>query len=319
MLLGSPLYMSPEQMRSSKHIDARTDIWGLGAIAYEMLSGHVPFEASSLMELCFKVAQEDAEDLAKLRPDLPAELCKGVMRCLEKDVEKRWANVAELAAAIEPFAGSREQGSAERVADMLKVRTTLRSAPDFDEVARAAAASAPPKETKKEKKIDDALVDSKETTAPSSRRLLSQPEVAPAAWGTTRAEAKAKQSRTAMYAVGAVAICALVGVGWAATRDKTPAAGLAPTSTLPSDPPPPVVELTGGLKAAPPATGTPTTTETATTTTTATPTPSSAPPPDKRPRVPPQGTGAKATPTTTATATTTAAPADSGGFIKVRE
>jgi serine/threonine-protein kinase len=299
MLLGSPLYMSPEQMRSSKHIDARTDIWGLGAIAYEMLCGKVPFEASSLMELCFKVAQEDAEDVAKLRPDLPPELCKAVMRCLEKDVDKRWSNVAELAAAIEPFASAREKGAAERVADMLKVRTTLRSTPDFEEVAKEAA--------------KNALVDSKETTAPSSRKLLSSPEVAPAAWGTaTKAEQKAKASRRGVYAIAAVAIVGLLVVGYGMSRTKPPPVGITPPSALPVDPPPPVVDLTGGLSAAPPSTGAPTDTAAASPPATKGPTNT-----NKLPPPPPAASSARIKPPGSATAPPT--PADSAGFIKVRE
>src|SRR5262249_1505255 len=60
MLLGSPLYMSPEQMRSSKYVDERADLWGIGAIAYELIARRVPFEADTLLDLCFKVAQEEA-------------------------------------------------------------------------------------------------------------------------------------------------------------------------------------------------------------------------------------------------------------------
>ena len=78
MLLGSPLYMSPEQMRSSKNVDERSDLWALGVIAFELLTGRVPFEADSILELCFKVAQESAPNAKEVRPDLPDELCAAV-------------------------------------------------------------------------------------------------------------------------------------------------------------------------------------------------------------------------------------------------
>ena len=119
MLLGSPLYMSPEQMRSSKHVDERADIWSLGAIAFELLSGRVPFEADNLAELCFKVAQDDVPKIEALRPEIPPGLALAVMRCLEKDPRKRWTNVAELAAAIEPFAAKSSRGAADRAAALL--------------------------------------------------------------------------------------------------------------------------------------------------------------------------------------------------------
>jgi len=107
MLLGSPLYMSPEQMRSSKHVDERSDLWALGAIAFELLTGHVPFEAETILELCFKVAQEKAPSPKTFRTELPDALCDAVLKCLEKDPGDRFANVGELAHAFEPFALAR--------------------------------------------------------------------------------------------------------------------------------------------------------------------------------------------------------------------
>lgn len=114
MLLGSPLYMAPEQMRSSKYVDERSDIWALGAIAYELLTRRVPFEADTLLDLCFKVAQEGCPDIVELRPEVPPELSDVVMRCLEKEPEQRWNDIGELANALEPFAHESDKGSAGR-------------------------------------------------------------------------------------------------------------------------------------------------------------------------------------------------------------
>ena len=131
MLLGSPLYMAPEQMRSSKYVDERSDIWSLGAVGYELLTGHVPFEADTLLDLCFKVAQETTVPAIEHRPELPQALSDAVMRCLEKDATKRWANVGELAAAIEAYARPSDRGAGDRtIAVLAKADPKMRARAD---------------------------------------------------------------------------------------------------------------------------------------------------------------------------------------------
>jgi serine/threonine-protein kinase len=103
-MLGSPLYMAPEQMRSSRDVDARVDVWALGVVLFELLTGRWPFEAETMPELCLKVVSDPPLSLETLRPDMPAEFVAIVARCLEKDPAKRYANAAELATALEPFA-----------------------------------------------------------------------------------------------------------------------------------------------------------------------------------------------------------------------
>ncbi|HWZ92808.1 MAG TPA: serine/threonine-protein kinase, partial [Polyangiaceae bacterium] len=101
-VMGSPLYMSPEQMSSTRNVDARTDIWALGIILYEVLSGRVPFEAETMPQLCGMILQDAPRPLRELRPDVPDGLQWVVLRCLEKNRDARFANVAELAAALVP-------------------------------------------------------------------------------------------------------------------------------------------------------------------------------------------------------------------------
>ncbi|HEX2871257.1 MAG TPA: serine/threonine-protein kinase [Polyangiaceae bacterium] len=105
-LLGSPLYMSPEQMRSARGVDHRADIWSLGATLYELLVGQPPFPAESLMELCVKLSNERPRPLRELRPDIPPGLEWAVLRCLEADPKARFQSVAEFSAALTPFAGN---------------------------------------------------------------------------------------------------------------------------------------------------------------------------------------------------------------------
>jgi serine/threonine protein kinase len=102
-ILGSPLYMAPEQMRSSRDVDARGDVWALGVVLFELLSGRSPFEAETMPELCLKIVSEPPLSLAQLRPAVPPALVEIVERCLEKDRNKRYENAAELSLALAPF------------------------------------------------------------------------------------------------------------------------------------------------------------------------------------------------------------------------
>ncbi len=117
-VMGSPTYMSPEQLRSTRNVDARTDVWALGVILYELLTARVPFDADELPELYMKITT--ATPLPLDRPDAPAGIEAVIMRCLEKSVEKRYANVAELALALAPFGPKRAMDSAERVSKIIR-------------------------------------------------------------------------------------------------------------------------------------------------------------------------------------------------------
>ena len=96
---GSPAYMSPEQVQGHP-LDARSDLYSLGAVMYEMLCGQRPFRAGSLGKLLRQVVQSAPEPLREVRPELPEELEAIVMRTLEKEPDKRYRNGAELAADL---------------------------------------------------------------------------------------------------------------------------------------------------------------------------------------------------------------------------
>jgi serine/threonine-protein kinase len=118
-IMGSPLYMSPEQMASSRQVDGRTDIWAIGAILYELMTGRVPFEADTMPQLCAMILQEPPRSLRDLRADVPDPLQGVVLRCLAKDRNQRYQNVAELANALAPFASRLSARSAERISRVL--------------------------------------------------------------------------------------------------------------------------------------------------------------------------------------------------------
>ncbi|MEO6574699.1 MAG: protein kinase [Polyangiaceae bacterium] len=115
LIMGSPRYMSPEQMRSSRDVDARTDIWALGVVLFEMLTGKAVFESDSMAGLCTLVATAPAPPLRSARADAPAALEVVVSRCLEKDPARRVQSVAELAEALSPMAPARAKVSVERI------------------------------------------------------------------------------------------------------------------------------------------------------------------------------------------------------------
>jgi serine/threonine protein kinase len=118
-VMGSPFYMAPEQMMSSKDVDARADIWALGVIAYELLTGKAPFGGETMAEVVYQVTQRDAPPLRDRRPDVPEGLANVVARCLTRDPAQRYENVARLAADLVPFGPARSEISLERISRVL--------------------------------------------------------------------------------------------------------------------------------------------------------------------------------------------------------
>jgi serine/threonine-protein kinase len=102
-LLGSPLYMAPEQMNSTQGVDARADIWSLGVVLYELCTGQSPFFGETIPSICARVIGVDPAPPSSLVPDVPPGLEAVILRCLSKDPASRPADVAELAAALAEY------------------------------------------------------------------------------------------------------------------------------------------------------------------------------------------------------------------------
>jgi len=106
-MVGTPRYMAPEQVQSSRSVDARADVWALGITLYEMLAGVAPFDGQTALAVLNQIEHQEPRPLAKARPEVPAALAALVHACLAKDPAGRPANAQELAAALEAVAGSR--------------------------------------------------------------------------------------------------------------------------------------------------------------------------------------------------------------------
>jgi serine/threonine-protein kinase len=118
-ILGSPLYMSPEQMQASRGVDARSDVWALGIVLYQLVATLTPFHGETIQQVCARVFQDAPTPLATFRSDAPIGFEAVLLRCFEKNREQRWQNVAELAAALVPFGPARAIVHAERAAAIL--------------------------------------------------------------------------------------------------------------------------------------------------------------------------------------------------------
>jgi eukaryotic-like serine/threonine-protein kinase len=102
-LLGSPVYAAPEQLQSSHSVDARADIWSLGVLLYECVTGQRPFAGGSLAQVCTQILQEPPTPFERHGADVPAEFRALVWRCLEKNRADRFGSIEQLLIALTVF------------------------------------------------------------------------------------------------------------------------------------------------------------------------------------------------------------------------
>jgi serine/threonine-protein kinase len=211
-VMGSPVYMSPEQLVSAKHVDHRSDIWSLGVVLYEALAGAPPFNAESMPQIVTRILHTPAPRLAESRPDLPPALDAIVARCLEKDPSSRFRDVAELTYALAPFTpdGAR---SVDRVA---RVLGQMHAAPVSSQYP-------PPAETRAE----------------------------PEAWGGTQMRVR-RRSALPWIVAAVLGVCVVLGIAAFVVRQRSQraaalravASSVASAAPAASPPDPPVVTLT---------------------------------------------------------------------------
>jgi serine/threonine-protein kinase len=207
---GSPYYMAPEQIRSLKHVDRRVDVWAMGVILYEMLTGRRPFDGPSLTAVCASISADTPAPMRALRAEIPEALDAAVLACLERSLDRRTGSVAELAQALAPFAPQRSLPSVEQILRLVPGTATAPvPAVDADAVATlelpvlaplAPAAGEPPVGLAPQ--VDEPAAPEAPTTGAAS------------AWGQTKPFAK--RLPVALLAGGALAALALMlgTTGW---------------------------------------------------------------------------------------------------------
>ncbi|HVR19767.1 MAG TPA: serine/threonine-protein kinase [Polyangiaceae bacterium] len=121
--LGSPAYMSPEQVRTPKLVDSRSDIWSLGTILYELLMGELPFRGSNALDLLAAVASDPMPSIRAKRPDVSPELEAVIAKCLEKKPVDRYESIAAFAQALGPHAPPSSLPSVARISGIQRPAT----------------------------------------------------------------------------------------------------------------------------------------------------------------------------------------------------
>jgi eukaryotic-like serine/threonine-protein kinase len=248
-IMGTPCFMSPEQLRSTRDVDARADIWSIGAILHALLTGDPPYDGESNADVSAKIIRDAPTPIRQIRPEVPKEIEDIILRCLEKDPAARYTDVAELAHAL----------AAVTQRESIKASAAR--------VARGAVGVAPT--------LISSRTDPPPAHAPPS--APTGPTRTASAWGETgRHDAPQARGRTALRIGGTLlAACALVAIGaLGVTRLRptpAPAASaiaappsFAATTTAPEPsaaPPPPIApaassapapETASSGKAAPP-------------------------------------------------------------------
>jgi serine/threonine protein kinase len=141
-LMGSPLYMSPEQLTAQRDVDGRSDVWAIGVILFELVTGSPPFAAETLPQLCAHILQLEPDALRARLPDAPVELERIVARCLQKAPQARYQSILELSFSLQNLASDVGRVSVERISRLAGASVLASTPRSSFSVASADTASA---------------------------------------------------------------------------------------------------------------------------------------------------------------------------------
>lgn len=155
--------MSPEQLRSATLVDERTDVWALGVVLHELLTGSMPFNGETIPQLCTSILGDPPVRLTSLRSNAPPELEAIILRCLEKDRGRRYRNVAELAQELAPFGPESATARVQHIKRVIQeggssVRPPAPSRASLDLMAMAQGSAPPPDAAEGKRRGTRALV-----------------------------------------------------------------------------------------------------------------------------------------------------------------
>jgi eukaryotic-like serine/threonine-protein kinase len=232
--LGTPDYVSPEQLKSSKHVDERTDVWSLGATLYQMLCGAPPYaHIESVFDLIAAIMIEDVPHLQDRAPWVDASLALIVHQALQRDPNQRWASLEDMAEALRPFSGGDERLDAARIRSVTVERRRLVA-------ARADLKQAPPQTSRPSPPLVE--IDRSESAAqrraepsnnPSPKAVKQVVASATIAGGSRRRRAASSSlgaSKRAMLGVAVLSAAIAGGSAYYFARDR----GAPPTAPLPA-------------------------------------------------------------------------------------
>jgi eukaryotic-like serine/threonine-protein kinase len=254
-VLGSPLYMSPEQIRSSKDVDGRADIYSTGVVLFELLTRRPPFLGEDLAQLIYKVMHDEPERPRSLRADIPEQVEHAILTAIARDRERRFPTIADFALALAPFAPSHKRASAERLFG------ALRAVPQAVAPQHGASVSFSPPHAFSPPQAEPSVA----MTAPAAPRPLEGGTLTIAPVDTTDRELGSRAKRTTPIAVGiGVAVVSTGLILWRLSTprplsdavevhvaDSAPQAATGESPVPPSAEPPASVEPAGSATAAP--------------------------------------------------------------------
>jgi serine/threonine-protein kinase len=204
-LIGSPFYMSPEQVRKPKTVDTRSDIWSLGVILHELLSGAPPFLSDTPLSILAAVVTDPAPLVRAMRDDVPEGLQLVILKCLEKEPARRYADISELAYALKPYA---PLSAATAVA---RISAIARSAKE-----RAITGGDRGKPTSDVPTLESRgpLRDTPTLESPRGSSIEDQLKQTDSGWGHSKSMSGRSRKRMAAAAAVAVATFAGLWLGW---------------------------------------------------------------------------------------------------------